>query len=276
MRRWSGGLRWSKAVGSWCGMRQCLLVLLLACAFLLGALVDVSQARRGYQGCCSWHGGITGQCVNGRMLCRDGTLSPSCTCPDGGDGAYGGYGGHGQGDGGYGYAPRPRQTYRNDFRFRDWEVTLQADANNWPQVSTDAGSPANGHLAIRFSPQTSAGQSAYVNLAGKSVGLNVRLDVQLDAGQAFGQGYPSRVLWSVDGGPEYPCEATVLGQTDSRTSFLLVIPDFSRFVSACMDGRTICFFMDSPTGGHRQYLSLMGFTAALKSACSYFVSSGRY
>lgn len=39
-----------------------------------------AEARRGWQGCCSHHGGITYQCVNGRMLCRDGTLSPSCYC----------------------------------------------------------------------------------------------------------------------------------------------------------------------------------------------------
>lgn len=31
------------------------------------------------QGFCSWHGGECG-CSNGRDLCCDGTLSPSCTC----------------------------------------------------------------------------------------------------------------------------------------------------------------------------------------------------
>ncbi len=31
------------------------------------------------QGCCSWHGGVQG-CSGGRLVCNDGTLSPSCTC----------------------------------------------------------------------------------------------------------------------------------------------------------------------------------------------------
>jgi len=31
------------------------------------------------RGCCSWHDGVCG-CSNGRQLCCDGTLSPSCTC----------------------------------------------------------------------------------------------------------------------------------------------------------------------------------------------------
>lgn len=30
-------------------------------------------------GCCSWHGGVCG-CRNGRAVCCDGTLSPSCGC----------------------------------------------------------------------------------------------------------------------------------------------------------------------------------------------------
>ena len=32
------------------------------------------------RGCCSWHGGMSGQCYNGRVVCNDGTLSPSCSC----------------------------------------------------------------------------------------------------------------------------------------------------------------------------------------------------
>jgi len=30
-------------------------------------------------GCCSWHDGIAG-CSDGRVVCNDGTYSPSCTC----------------------------------------------------------------------------------------------------------------------------------------------------------------------------------------------------
>ncbi|MFZ5770523.1 MAG: hypothetical protein ACOY4W_03765 [Thermodesulfobacteriota bacterium] len=31
------------------------------------------------RGCCSWHGGVCG-CEDGRALCCDGTLSPTCGC----------------------------------------------------------------------------------------------------------------------------------------------------------------------------------------------------
>lgn len=38
---------------------------------------DLMQLAR--SGCCSWHRGVCG-CQAGRVVCCDGTLSPSCTC----------------------------------------------------------------------------------------------------------------------------------------------------------------------------------------------------
>lgn len=33
------------------------------------------------RGCCSWHGGVSGcDDNNGRVICNDGTYSPSCKC----------------------------------------------------------------------------------------------------------------------------------------------------------------------------------------------------
>lgn len=40
-------------------------------------LAGVLNAQRG---CCSWHGGVSGRCYQGRVVCNDGTLSPSCRC----------------------------------------------------------------------------------------------------------------------------------------------------------------------------------------------------
>jgi len=38
-----------------------------------------NQEQVAGRGCCSWHGGVCG-CSNGRALCCDGQLSPSCGC----------------------------------------------------------------------------------------------------------------------------------------------------------------------------------------------------
>ena len=32
------------------------------------------------RGCCSHHGGVSGCDQNGRVICRDGSPSPSCRC----------------------------------------------------------------------------------------------------------------------------------------------------------------------------------------------------
>lgn len=42
-------------------------------------LLSFPISIKAQQGCCSWHGGVAG-CSNGRTLCADGTLSPSCVC----------------------------------------------------------------------------------------------------------------------------------------------------------------------------------------------------
>lgn len=39
---------------------------------------DLTPVQRG---CCSWHGGVAGCDENsGRIICNDGTASPSCRC----------------------------------------------------------------------------------------------------------------------------------------------------------------------------------------------------
>jgi hypothetical protein len=40
---------------------------------------DSDKHNHGRSGCCSWHGGVCG-CEDGRAVCCDGTLSPSCGC----------------------------------------------------------------------------------------------------------------------------------------------------------------------------------------------------
>jgi hypothetical protein len=42
----------------------------------LFVLLNQDVERRG---CCSWHGGVC-DCWLGRVVCCDGTLSPSCGC----------------------------------------------------------------------------------------------------------------------------------------------------------------------------------------------------
>lgn len=50
----------------------------LCCILLIFIMfADNVEAKRG---CCSHHGGVAGCSTNGRQICNDGTLSPSCTC----------------------------------------------------------------------------------------------------------------------------------------------------------------------------------------------------
>ncbi len=54
---------------------------LLSAATLLILLFTAPKAMAACPGCCSSHGGISSSCgTGGRILCKDGTTSPSCTC----------------------------------------------------------------------------------------------------------------------------------------------------------------------------------------------------
>ena len=41
---------------------------------------DLPGILEAARGCCSHHGGMSGQCSNGRVVCRDGSISPTCKC----------------------------------------------------------------------------------------------------------------------------------------------------------------------------------------------------
>lgn len=42
--------------------------------------VEVVSTIIAKRGCCSWHGGVCGCNEQGRVICCDGTLSPTCRC----------------------------------------------------------------------------------------------------------------------------------------------------------------------------------------------------
>lgn len=52
------------------------LIYLIVLIFIF--FITNAEARRG---CCSWHGGVSG-CDDtvGRLICNDGTYSPTCGC----------------------------------------------------------------------------------------------------------------------------------------------------------------------------------------------------
>ena len=57
-------------------MKNCIKYEIILFVIFLIIPVTVNAQR----GCCSYHGGVAGCSENGRTICRDGTLSPSCRC----------------------------------------------------------------------------------------------------------------------------------------------------------------------------------------------------
>ncbi len=55
----------------------------LVCATSLFLAAPGLASAVGHQGCCSNHGGISQRCLNGYVVCNDGTRSSSCLCEGG-------------------------------------------------------------------------------------------------------------------------------------------------------------------------------------------------
>lgn len=85
-------------------MKKPILLLMCCCVFLFGSMAwaesspkvqpqsdvpvnvqegicsgDISPEMLAKSGCCSWHNGVCG-CQNGRLVCCDGSYSPTCRC----------------------------------------------------------------------------------------------------------------------------------------------------------------------------------------------------
>ena len=58
-------------------MKKKLSFLLIVILFLLCGVFVIADEQGA--GCCSYHGGVC-DCVGGRVVCCDGTYSPSCRC----------------------------------------------------------------------------------------------------------------------------------------------------------------------------------------------------
>lgn len=60
-------------------MKKMLRLFSIVLAILIFFVTTPILAQRG---CCSWHGGVSGCDSNtGKLLCSDGTDSPTCACP---------------------------------------------------------------------------------------------------------------------------------------------------------------------------------------------------
>lgn len=69
-------------------MKKCIIILSALAIISGGAFAGVKYQKANQlkgtclagQGCCSWHGGQCGCTSSGRVMCCDGTTSPSCRC----------------------------------------------------------------------------------------------------------------------------------------------------------------------------------------------------
>ena len=142
-------------------MRKLISFFVLVSMLFCASAVD---ARNGWQGCCSWHGGIAGYCQNGRMVCNDGTLSPSCLCDDPGEYSY--------------QTPITPRTRSRVISSGDWWAEL---ARTYLGVLLNtqfrADDPEKNTFPIDLSPGFINKYSGFINIYGIEFGIQTHVDI---------------------------------------------------------------------------------------------------
>ena len=222
-------------------------VVMLFCA----SAVD---ARNGWQGCCSWHGGVAGYCQNGRMVCIDGTLSPSCLCDDSLDG--------------------PESWLVNKvIRRGDW-ISTQDGYNLKMTMQTSYNGDSSSGLS--FSLTTSTGTapyafSGYVTISHMKFYICTQVTIPY---KYYDKSKPSRVLYSIDGGNYIGLNIDRLSKYESSDNVYIYFcaKDFLEFYYGLRRGNIIRFKIENVGGCSWIEYSLSGFSYVYDSTISYISS----
>lgn len=229
----------------------------LACFFALVAMLfcaSAVDARNGWQGCCSWHGGIAGYCSNGRMVCNDGTLSPSCLCDDFLDGP------------------------------ESWPVNKVIKRGNWRSVQDGYNlkmtmeTSYNGDTSsgLSFSLSTSTGTapyaySGYVTINNTKFYICTQVTIPY---KYYDESKPSRVLYSIDGGNYIEINIDRLSKSESSDNVYVYFyaNDFLEFYYGLRRGNVIRFKLENAGGWSWIEYSLSGFSYVYDRTISYISS----
>ena len=233
-----------------------ILVVMLSCA----SIVD---ARNGWQGCCSWHGGIAGYCQNGRMVCNDGTLSPSCLCDDSG--------------GGYSYdAYTPRNSWSlhkyPDVSFSKgyWKSYTNDTFRKGMSLSTETKTGLKNDAYFIFdvvswlSPYECSGK---IDINRTRYYIRTYLSMPF---KYYTQYRESTLSYSIDGGAYTKLEIDkIFFDSDKFVTVYFRINNFMDFYYGLLRGDSIKFNMQNGVNTETMSYSLIGFTYAYNKAIAH-------
>lgn len=233
------------------------LVVMLFCA----SAVD---ARNGWQGCCSWHGGIAGYCQNGRMVCNDGTLSPSCLCDEPS---------YGQS---YGVPIAPNYNYsyprisQKSFSKGDWYtyyLPTTSDGSVGLVTSVEFTNNYKTSLVFSIDPgKPKYKSSGYYNFNNKKYNINLAVDVLFDH---YNKKNPMKLYYSIDNSNFVELEICSSEKYGSLIKLNFHVDNMLNFYNGLRRGNTIRFKFENNGWLTTVDYSLQGFSYVYDKTISY-------
>ena len=233
------------------------LVVMLFCA----SAVD---ARNGWQGCCSWHGGIAGYCQNGRMVCNDGTLSPSCLCDDPGSG----YSYTVPVVPNYSYSTqhRPQKIFsRSDWRTYTLPTTSQESVDLVTSLNFQGG--YQPRLVFSFDPKkVKYKQGGYLDFNATRYNIITTVEVLFDH---YNAKKPIKLYYSIDNSNFIEVDVYSSEQRSKIIKLYFYVDSILNFYYGLRKGNTIQFKFENNGWSTTIDYSLLGFSYVYGKAVSY-------
>lgn len=221
------------------------------------------DARNGWQGCCSWHGGIAGYCQNGRMVCNDGTLSSSCLCSD-----PNGYS--------YGVPVTPNYSYSTPrrsqkfFSRRDWRTyTLPTTSQESVDLVTSLNFQGGyqPELVFSFDPKkVKYKQGGYLDFNTKRYNIVTTVEVLFDH---YSVKKPMKLYYSIDNSNFIEVDVYSSDQRGKIIKLNFYVENIISFYNGLRKGSTIQFKFENNGWYTTIDYSLIGFSYVYGKAVSY-------
>ena len=205
--------------------------------FLFFSFMSLGDPAYAQRGCCSHHGGVSKRCINGRVVCNDGTLSPTCVCKYNS----------------FALPPPPTIFYASK---------AIASNRDWSSIVL----PGN---AIEIKTTNDKAASLFFNMVERTDTIIVDICVFSPSGNlSFAGSTDTESQFSIDGQP-YRAIRSICYE---KNKYRLHPVDMDYFFTALKTGRSITFRINTGAGQTIvETFSLMGFSSVYADSAEFFL-----
>lgn len=209
-----------------------------------------------YQGCCSYHGGVSYTCTRGHVLCNDGTLSSNCLCDN------------------YNNYKRSKDILIYPKMFKNWGIMPYSRQSSNEILITSNNKYTD--LEIEFNKLDYSSRNQCFNfLTSPKIYASTKLRLPIKCNKYSNNNI---LYYSIDNSSYYSCNIKNIDiyEMEENNSLSYSVIDFCpldgpEFYNKCQKGREITFIFNYDGIQFYATFSLLGLTSASNAAINILI-----